>query len=546
LLVTTADLANLALANVNGTACGTNSLGGNAFESSCTGNGGQPEYWCADFVKWVWRNGGADVSGLTAAAGSFYVYGQNNGTLSNNPAVGDAVVFDYGGGGYADHVAIVTRVYGDGTIETASGDWNGDSGSEAQFASTSHVLLNDPPYPGAVGTYPGPIGMRIDGFIAPLGLGASPGGGDGCTGLGDGYYCGGDGVPGDPNTLYQCAGGATVSSQPCGNGCQKNPGNQDDACNAGAEGSQAFVVPNQQHYFSSAASGDLKHAWWDASVGAVSHDTWGRGIAGNPSTFVTGSGQQHAFARGSSGSLEHWYWDAADGIQHDTWAQASAIASDPAATLIGDFEDIWAVDGGGNLQHWFWGPNTGSVQHDTWGAGVVGRPSVLLYGAEQHAFARGNGGTLEHWWWAPGTGISHDVWGSGIAGDPAALTIGQFQDVWAVDGGGNVQHWYWGPAAGGVQHDTWGAGAVGRPSVIVDGAQQHVFARGTGGTLEHWWWDPSTGVSHDTWGSGITADPTALLIANQQHVWAQDAAGHTQHWYWDPSTGGVSQDDWGQ
>ncbi|HTQ47170.1 MAG TPA: CHAP domain-containing protein, partial [Polyangiaceae bacterium] len=221
---TTDDLAGLAFANVGGMACSANSLGGNSFGSSCTGNGGQPEYWCADFVKWVWENNGVDVSGLTAAAGSFYVYGQNKGTLSNSPAVGDAVVFDYGGGGYADHVAIVTRVNGDGTIETASGDWNGQSGSEAYFSSTSHVVLNDPPYDGSVGNSPGVMGMRIDGYVAPVGVGAGSGnppppppggGGDACNGWDDGYYCGNDGPAGDPNTLYQCAGGATVGSQPC-------------------------------------------------------------------------------------------------------------------------------------------------------------------------------------------------------------------------------------------------------------------------------------------------------------------------------------------
>jgi hypothetical protein len=241
---TTDDLASLALANIGGMACNTNSLGGSSFGSSCTGNGGQPEYWCADFVKWVWENNGVDVSGLSAAAGSFYVYGQNNGTLSQSPAVGDAVVFNYGGGGYADHVAIVTRVNGDGTIETASGDWNGQSGTEAYFSSTSHVVLNDPPYDGSVGNTPGVIGMRIDGYIAPVGVGAGSGGGappppapsgggDACNGYLDGYYCGNDGPAGDPNTLYQCAGGATVGSQPCANGCQVNSGSQDDACNPG-------------------------------------------------------------------------------------------------------------------------------------------------------------------------------------------------------------------------------------------------------------------------------------------------------------------------
>ncbi|HEY6462947.1 MAG TPA: NBR1-Ig-like domain-containing protein, partial [Polyangiaceae bacterium] len=110
------------------------------------------------------------TSELTAAAGSFYVYGQNHGTLGNSPAVGDAVVFDYKGGGVADHVALVTKVNSDGTIETASGDWNGDSGTEAQFSSTSHVVLNSPAYAGTVGSSPGVMGMTISGFIAPVGI----------------------------------------------------------------------------------------------------------------------------------------------------------------------------------------------------------------------------------------------------------------------------------------------------------------------------------------------------------------------------------------
>jgi hypothetical protein len=166
-------IATLATANVGQGACTTNTLGGTHFESSCTGNGGEPEYWCADFAIWVWASVGADVSGLTAAAGSFYVYGQNNGTLSSSPAVGDAVVFDYAGGGVADHVAIVTQVNSNGTIETVSGDWNGQSGTEAQFSSTSHVVLNSPAYAGTEGSSPSVMGMTISGFVSPVGLTSS-------------------------------------------------------------------------------------------------------------------------------------------------------------------------------------------------------------------------------------------------------------------------------------------------------------------------------------------------------------------------------------
>jgi len=162
-------IAKLALANLNKKACSENSKGKKDFDSSCHGNGGEPEYWCADFARWVWANagGGVDTAGLDAAAGSFYTYGERHHTLHTTPALGDAVVFDYQGNGVADHVAIVTKVDANGDIETVSGDWGGDNGTEAEFASTSHVRLNAPAYSHKVGSDPAIMGMRISGFIAP-------------------------------------------------------------------------------------------------------------------------------------------------------------------------------------------------------------------------------------------------------------------------------------------------------------------------------------------------------------------------------------------
>jgi len=490
-------IASIAMANVNKTACGPNSTGGHGFESSCDGNGGQPEYWCSDFATWVWDQVGADTDGLTAAAGSFYCYGQDHGTLSNTPHVGDAVVFDYQGNCWADHVAIVSKVNPDGSIVTVSGDWNGQSGSEAYFSSTSHVLVNQPAYPGVVGTSPGVIGMTISGFISPAGLPASQ---------------------------------TTQPSAPL------------------PEASQAFLYPGQQHFTNSDGAGNIRHHWWDSTSQSITTDTWGTGTVGQPVSFVDGT-SQHIFARGADGSLAHWFWDPVNGARNDNWAPNGKLTGDPAAIRIGDYQDVWAVDQSASLQHWFWGPNSNGVQHDTWGTGAAGRPSVFVTASgEQHAFARGPSGNLEHWFWAPANGIQHDTWGNGLAGDPSALAIGDFQDVWAVDGGGNLQHWYWGPITNGVQHDTWGSGVVGRPSVFVTASgEQHAFVRGTGGTLEHWFWTPSGGgIQHDTWGNGITGDPTAEVINDQQHVWALDGAGHAQHWFWDPSTSKINHDDWGK
>ena len=172
--VNTQSIASIALANVGKGACSANSAGGHAFASSCTGNGGQPEYWCADFALWVWGQAGVNTSGLTAAAGSFYTYGLDHGTLHSTPAVGDAVVFDYQGGGVADHVAIVTQVNSNGTIESVSGDWGGSGSSEAAFSSSSHVVKNAPAYDSKEGQAPGEIGMTISGYISAAG--ASGGG----------------------------------------------------------------------------------------------------------------------------------------------------------------------------------------------------------------------------------------------------------------------------------------------------------------------------------------------------------------------------------
>ena len=167
------NIVNLANQNIGKTACGSNSLGSKAYGSSCTGNGGSPEYWCADFARWVWGNSGADVAGLNAAASSFATYGQAHGTFSGTPHVGDAVVFRNSKG--VHHVAIVTQVNSNGTIESGSGDWGGSHGSEAHFATTSSVKLN-PTYAGKIGTKMGT--MSVAGFISPYGMSKS--GASGC------------------------------------------------------------------------------------------------------------------------------------------------------------------------------------------------------------------------------------------------------------------------------------------------------------------------------------------------------------------------------
>jgi hypothetical protein len=180
-VASTASAATLAAANFNKTAgtCAqnptSNSLGGSQFEHSCAGGySGGPEYWCADFAKWVWRNSGLDVSGLTAAAQSFYTYGQSHGTFHSTAQPGDAVVYSSSPGGYADHVAIVTAVNADGSVVTANGDWGGQSGTMAHFAVTSSVVkVTIPASAASTGSWVAAANYYITGIVGASGSGGS-------------------------------------------------------------------------------------------------------------------------------------------------------------------------------------------------------------------------------------------------------------------------------------------------------------------------------------------------------------------------------------
>lgn len=151
----TDDIVNIANANVHTGACDTNSAGSVGYNSSCTGSNGSPENWCADFAAWVWAQAGYNTDGLTPAAGSFGQYGAG---IHSDPQVGDAVLFDYDGASYADHVAIVTAVNPDGTIDSIGGN------EVTNDPSTSSV--NGDHYPSAVG-YSDYWGMTISGYVSP-------------------------------------------------------------------------------------------------------------------------------------------------------------------------------------------------------------------------------------------------------------------------------------------------------------------------------------------------------------------------------------------
>ncbi|MGW0391589.1 CHAP domain-containing protein [Streptomyces sp. NPDC003042] len=142
--------------NGNG-ACAHGGYVGGANQNSSCSNGQRTHAWCADFAGWVWaRNGVTGLSTLNDMALSFYDYGVKYGTLSNTPHVGDAVVYNYGGGYSDDHVAIVTAISGS-TVTITGGNQGGYPGYVSTNSTTNWSVGSSP------------WGQRISGYISPAG-----------------------------------------------------------------------------------------------------------------------------------------------------------------------------------------------------------------------------------------------------------------------------------------------------------------------------------------------------------------------------------------
>ncbi|MGW0841680.1 CHAP domain-containing protein [Streptomyces sp. NPDC002787] len=109
--------------------------------------------WCADFVRYVWKNSGARTKGTDAFAGSFYRARKSIGAWhargSYTPKIGDAVLYDWDGsspslgtnGWDVDHIGIVIG-YNPKTkaLTTIEGNTtkNGKGGTEGVYQRTRY------------------------------------------------------------------------------------------------------------------------------------------------------------------------------------------------------------------------------------------------------------------------------------------------------------------------------------------------------------------------------------------------------------------------
>ncbi|MGW7529831.1 hypothetical protein [Streptomyces sp. NPDC054783] len=139
---TGAQVVSIANANLGKGYCSTNSAGGTGFASSCTGNNGTGEYWCGDFVSWVWQQAGIPVPASNPASVPSWVSTPGYHTIDSGyiPQPGDAVVFGddkYPSAG--SHIALVTS-YSNGLLSDIGGD---EGGGGSPWWSTSSVKTDE-------------------------------------------------------------------------------------------------------------------------------------------------------------------------------------------------------------------------------------------------------------------------------------------------------------------------------------------------------------------------------------------------------------------
>lgn len=180
--------------------CGTPSSSGS---SGAGGAGGEGGIWGA--------GGGASSSGSTSGAGGMGMGGMGMGTSTASTGVSSSSAT----GGPADVCA-----------GAADGKYCG--GGLGGLADHNSVYT----CAGGVTASVEPCALGCENAACKQPMAADP-----CASAmyGNGAYCGGGLVGGDPNALYNCQNGSTASKTNCPSGCQVNPPGVADACAAGGD-----------------------------------------------------------------------------------------------------------------------------------------------------------------------------------------------------------------------------------------------------------------------------------------------------------------------
>lgn len=110
-------------------------------------NNGQP--WCGYFVMWCAKQAKVAVPDCVytpAGAAKFQGMGAWNNAANAKPRPGDIAFFDFPNGEHIDHVGIVLKDNGDGTVTTVEGNTSPEKKPAGNQANGGEVCLRNRAY----------------------------------------------------------------------------------------------------------------------------------------------------------------------------------------------------------------------------------------------------------------------------------------------------------------------------------------------------------------------------------------------------------------
>jgi hypothetical protein len=444
-------------------------------------NDGESQEWCADFAGWVWQQAGiSDLSTAETYSGnydldngsaSFYDYGEKHGTVSMTPAVGDAVVYNFGTNGnaqnWASHVAIVVAVHADGTVDTVAGNSGDSVGADDDEPATGTTSWGDqisgyiaPVYP----NLPGPAAPSV--HISTPGAGALVGGkitisapvSDSTAGVAfstqffvDGHASGSP-VPGTSPSITWDSTATNGAHALTATTTASNTGGH-------ASTTSAAVTVNVRNRFQVAfnAAGTGALYLYGNGTGAINGGT-PVGLAPNTSPAIAelaGGGFEVAFAAAGTGEL-YLYGTGPGSVNGGTPVGLAPNTSPAIAALpSGGFQVVFHAGGTGQL--WRYGVGAGSYTGSTpVGLADGTSPSIatLSTGGYEVAFTAAGNDELYLYGNGPGAVNGGTPVGAAAGTSPAitALPGGGFQVVFSGAGTGAL--WRYGVGAGSYNGST--------------------------------------------------------------------------------------------
>ena len=112
-----------------------------------SGHNFQP--WCGSFVMWCAAKVGLKIPNCVytpAGVAGFQGKGQWSNAATSKPKPGDIAFFDFPGGDKVDHVGIVVKDNGDGTVTTVEGNTSPEKKPKASQANGGEVCIRTRAY----------------------------------------------------------------------------------------------------------------------------------------------------------------------------------------------------------------------------------------------------------------------------------------------------------------------------------------------------------------------------------------------------------------